>query len=344
MKQRFLCLGIETSCDETAASVVQNGKKILSDIVLSQVNLHRIYGGVVPEIACRAHIESILPVIDRALKTARIKLKDIDVIAVSFTPGLIGALLVGVSAAKALSFTLNKPLIGINHIEAHLYACHFNHTRIKYPAIGLVASGGHTSIYLVKSPIKYTKIGATVDDAAGEAFDKVANILELDYPGGPAIEKSARKGRPEQVFFTRTYLTSPYDFSFSGIKTAVLYYARGQNASKTSPLKKHINIPDVAAGFQEAVIDTLVNRVISASKNKGLNSVILGGGVACNRRLRQKLLDTTRQNKIRLYIPPPRLCTDNAAMIAGMAYPEWKQNGLRRLQRAQLYLDARPRL
>ena len=327
MPKKFLCLGVETSCDETAAAVVESPRDsgvsrpvILSNVVRSQAKLHKIYGGVVPEIAGRAHLESILPVIHQALKKSGKKLTDLDAIAVNHTPGLIGALLIGVSAAKSLSLALNIPLIGVNHLEAHLYAWQLRPKlpvassqkrvaseiyrlpvtghRLPYPAIGLVASGGHTSIYLVKSPVIYVRLGGTVDDAAGEAFDKVAHILGLGYPGGPLIEKIARRGNPQAIKFPRPDVASgrispkaarpevmtgqniiprpegarlaqpgwaaQFNFSFSGLKTAVLYYAKGQNASRQTPLKKGINIPDIAASFQETVAQTLVDKVMEA--------------------------------------------------------------------------------
>ncbi len=359
--RNFICLGIESSCDETATSIVKNGRKILANIVLSQVDLHKVYGGIVPEIACRAHIESILPVIDQCLRRASlparrlggsarqagVQLKQLDAIAISHTPGLVGALLVGLSSAKALSFILHKPLIGINHIEAHLYAVHFDYPKILYPAIGLVASGGHTSLYLAKGPAKYQRLGGTIDDAAGEAFDKVAHILGLSYPGGPSIEKKARRGNAQSIRFPRSYLPAQhsggsehlYDFSFSGIKTAVLYYAKGQNASKRSPLKKNISIPDVAAGFQEAVVDTLVEKIMSAVRKKKVKSIIIGGGVTGNQRLRTKLRQRIKNSGLKLYLPRRSLCTDNAAMIAGLAYEQWKA---RRFD--SLLLDVQPTL
>jgi len=325
--REFICLGIETSCDETAASIVKNGRVILSNIVLSQIDLHKVYGGVVPEIACRAHIETILPLVDQCLKQAKIKLARLDAIAVSHKPGLIGALLVGLAVAKSLSLALDKPLIGINHIEAHLYAVQFEYPKIIYPAIGLVASGGHTSLYLVKSSWSYRRLGATTDDAAGEAFDKVSYILGLGYPGGPLIEKQALKGNPAGVKFPRVYLDNKsYDFSFSGLKTAVLYYAKGQNASKHSPLKANISVPDVAASFQEAVVDTLVKKIMLAAQRKKVKSIIIGGGVTCNKRLRIKLQERIKDSDLNLYLPRPAFCTDNAAMVAGLAYEKWKKS------------------
>lgn len=365
--KHFICLGIESSCDETAASVVADGYKILSDVVVSQEDLHKVYGGVVPEIACRAHIETIIPVIDRAVKKAKIKLSNIDAIAVTNTPGLVGALLVGISAAKSLSLVLRKPLIGINHLEAHLYASHLEQITnpdegrdsaslrnkqlitVLYPAIGLVASGGHTSLFLIENRFNYKKIGGTIDDAAGEAFDKVAAILGLPYPGGPSIQKAAQKGNPNAIKFPKGFAErqrSPapsrtdkhsLDFSFSGLKTAVLYYAKGQNASKKSLLKKGIKIPDVAASFQEAVVDTITEMVFSAVYKFKAKTIIVGGGVTANKRLRDKMKSTADDRNIQLVIPPIRLCTDNAAMIAGAAYH--KRNNLKA---NNLCLDAVP--
>jgi N6-L-threonylcarbamoyladenine synthase len=329
---------------------------------------------VVPEIACRAHIESILPVIDRALVKAGVKLSDLSAIAVTHTPGLVGALLVGVSAAKSLSLVLNKPLIGINHIEAHLYACHLashptsqilpnveaqvellrdpevkpqwvasfgTNPKIGYPAIGLVASGGHTSLFLIKDFRHYRKIGTTIDDAAGEAFDKVSAILEVGYPGGPAIERVSKKGNSRAIRFPPPVATNNkqrapnYDFSFSGLKTAVLYYAKGQNARRETPLKKGLNIPDIAASFQEVVANTLTEKVIQAAQDYKVKTIILGGGVSANSRLRTKLLERARQLNLHCHIPPVELCTDNGAMVAGLAYHKYRHH-----QVANLYLDA----
>lgn len=343
-KRPFICLGIETSCDETSAALVRDGHKVLSHIVISQENLHKEYAGVVPEIACRAHLESILFVIDRAIKKAKLNRSEIDTIAVTITPGLIGALLVGLSVAKTLALVWHKPLIGINHLEAHLYAVYLENPRprFQFPVIGLVASGGHTSLFISRRPFVYQKIGGTVDDAAGEAFDKVAAILGLSYPGGPSIEKSARTGNPNVIKFPRGFTDAAgrrgsLDFSFSGLKTAVLYYARGQNARRDTPLKKGIRIADVSAGFQEAVVDTLVERIFQAVRKYRAKTVIMGGGVVANNRLRDKILRRAETENVRFIMPPVRFCTDNAAMVAGLAFQKWKTGKI-----SNLYLDAIP--
>lgn len=339
----FICLGIETSCDETAVSVVENGWKILSNIVLSQEELHKVYGGIVPEIACRAHIESITPILEQALKKAEVKLSNLKAIAVTHRPGLVGALLVGVSAAKSLSLVLNRPLIAIDHLEAHLYAYRLGHApsrlaHLKYPQVGLVASGGHTSLYLIKSPITYKKIGATIDDAAGEAFDKVSAILGLGYPGGPAIERMAREGNPDSIKFSPAYAdTDSLNFSFSGLKTAVLYYSKGQNASRRSPLKRGLNIPDIAASFQETVVDSLVGKMFQAVEKFSPHALVLGGGVASNQMLRSRVQKRAKKERIKVFIPDRILCTDNAAMVAGLAYFKWQNKKV-----SHLYLDAMP--
>ncbi|MFA5794520.1 MAG: tRNA (adenosine(37)-N6)-threonylcarbamoyltransferase complex transferase subunit TsaD [Candidatus Brocadiia bacterium] len=346
MKKPFLCIGIETSCDETSAAVVRDGREILSNSTVTQIDLHKAFGGVVPEIACRAHIETILPVIDKALKDARVKPQELTAVSVTNRPGLIGALLVGISAAKAMAWALDKPIIGINHVHAHIYANHLlprNHETAKdsalivepvYPYLGLIVSGGHTSLYWVKSPLQYKLLGRTLDDAAGEAFDKVAHIIRLGYPGGPSIEKAARKGNPAAIRFPRGLVKDGYDFSFSGIKTAVLYYCKGQNATRKSPLKKGIKIADVAASFQEAAVDTLIQRVTALAKDRKAKAIALGGGVAANQRLRDKLSRSATVLGIPVHIPPKYLCLDNGAMVAGLAYHYWKAGKV-----DDLYLD-----
>ncbi|MGR3219056.1 MAG: tRNA (adenosine(37)-N6)-threonylcarbamoyltransferase complex transferase subunit TsaD [Candidatus Anammoxibacter sp.] len=370
----MLILGIETTCDETAASVVRDGKEILSNIVASQEELHAKFGGVVPEIACRAHLESIINVIDRAVSTAKINLEDIDAIAIANTPGLVGAILVGLTAAKSLAWALNIPLIGITHLYAHLYSINFNYANVQYPLIGLIASGGHTSLFLIESETDYSFLGGTIDDAAGEAFDKVAKILGLGYPGGPEIDAVAKKGNKDAIEFPRSYLNKEsLDFSFSGLKTAVLYHFHGTsclpNAKNKmqngdicelqSKRKSPKEIADIAASFQEAVVDVLVNKTILAYKqccqldnNKSINTpsihnhqstiinpkgITIGGGVARNSRLRTRLNEETGKMNVPLYIPSAELCTDNAVMVAGLAYHKFKRDEF-----ADLSLEAIP--
>jgi len=316
-------LGIETSCDETAAAVVEDGRNILSNVVASQVELHKKFGGVVPEIACRAHMEVILPVIEEALSKAQTPISQIDGFAVANLPGLIGALLVGTQVAKSLSWLLKKPLVGVNHLHAHIFANFLAHRAIEFPFVALVASGGHTSLFHCREFDRFDLIGATTDDAAGEAFDKVAGILGLGYPGGPEIEKWARNGNPQSIRFPRSLLgPSSLDFSFSGLKTAVLYYVHGQNARRVSESVRLSDrrISDIAASFQEAVVDVLVEKTLAAARKKKTPRIVLGGGVACNGRLRQRLSErASSEGKICFY-PPAELCTDNAAMVAGLAY------------------------
>ncbi|MBI3096902.1 MAG: tRNA (adenosine(37)-N6)-threonylcarbamoyltransferase complex transferase subunit TsaD [Planctomycetes bacterium] len=334
-----LILGIESSCDETAASVVRDGHEILSSIVTSQVDRHRVFGGVVPEIACRLHTEAILGVIDAALADAGVRREDLDAVAVTHTPGLVGALLVGLSAAKTLSYLLDIPLIGVDHIQAHLYAATMAERGAPpYPAVGLVVSGGHTAVYDCRGPGRMTRLGKTIDDAAGEAFDKTAAILGLEYPGGPSIEKAARSGRADAIRFPRSDLgPGSLDFSFSGVKTAVLYHCKGRNAGRSAPLKEGICIQDVAASFQEAVVEVLVDRTLAAAERLRANHILLGGGVACNTRLRERLrLGADLAGRV-LHLAPPSLCTDNAAMVAGLGYHRLKAGRV-----SSLRLDAVP--
>jgi N6-L-threonylcarbamoyladenine synthase len=322
----MIILGIETSCDETSASVVEDGIKVHSNIVASQQALHSRFGGVVPEIACRAHTDTIITVIDKAVTEANIKTKDIDAISVANTPGLIGALLIGLTAAKTLSWILKVPLIAVNHLHAHIYASKIEDNDIDYPAISLVVSGGHTSLFLTQSETRHTTVGVTIDDAAGEAFDKVGKILGLSYPAGPEIDTISQKGNEKAILFPRSYLKKDsLDFSFSGVKTAVLYHCLGQDsrASGKKPGSKEQELADLAASFQEAVVDVLVNKTIFAATRFSVKSIILGGGVACNSRLRQKLADAAKQRDIPLYYPSKRLCMDNAAMVAGLAYHKY---------------------
>ena len=312
-------LGIETSCDETAAAVVEDGARIRSSVVASQEHLHAKYGGVVPEIACRAHVEAVVPIIDQAIQRAGMGLGDIEAVAVTTCPGLIGALLIGLSAAKTLSWLLDVPLVGVNHVEAHLYAPALE-APLEYPLVGLVASGGHTVLLHATSPIDAEVMGTTTDDAAGEAFDKAASVLGLSYPGGPAIDRAARTGNPKAVHFPRTMLEpDSLDFSFSGIKTAVLYRCCGQNARGKNGPPPPEDVPDLAASFQEAVVDVLVEKAMRAALSRGVRILVVGGGVACNSRLRSRLGDEAGRAGLTLRFAPPALCTDNAAMVAGLA-------------------------
>ena len=322
-------LGIETSCDETAAAVVADGKIIKSSVVASQTKLHEKYGGVVPEIASRAHIEKIYPVISKAIQQAEVSEDDIDAIAVANQPGLTIALVIGVTAAKTLSLMWEKPLIAINHLHAHLQSAVLGEKDIQLPAVALIVSGGHTSLYDYRSPLEPELLGATIDDAAGEAFDKVANILRLSYPGGPSIEKASEKGDPEAIKFPRSMLDrDSLDFSFSGIKTAVLYYCRGQDMKGEDKIgsMSEQEIADIAASFQTAVVDVLIKKTERAVERIGAKTVLLGGGVAANNELRkrlQKMCETAVPAK-KLLVAPKQYCTDNAVMVASLAYYKYK--------------------
>ncbi|MBW8002354.1 MAG: tRNA (adenosine(37)-N6)-threonylcarbamoyltransferase complex transferase subunit TsaD [Planctomycetes bacterium] len=322
-------LGIETSCDETAAAVVTDGEIIKSSVVASQAKLHEKFGGVVPEIASRAHLESICPVIIEAIEKADITKADIDAIAIANQPGLTVALIVGVTAAKTLSFTWNKPLIAINHIHAHMQSAMLAQQNLQLPAVALIVSGGHTSLYDCHSILEPKLLGSTIDDAAGEAFDKVATILKLPYPGGPSIEKIAKDGNPSAVNFPRSLLgPDSLDFSFSGIKTAVLYHCQGQDMkgkSKVHSMTKQ-QIADIAASFQQAVVDVLVKKTSRAIEKTDAKTVLLGGGVAANNVLRgalEKMCDNNDSVE-RLLIAPKQYCTDNAVMVASLAYHKFK--------------------
>jgi N6-L-threonylcarbamoyladenine synthase len=319
----MLFLGIETSCDETAAAVVRDGRQVLSSIVASQDQLHLPYGGVVPEIASRAHLTAVLPVIRRALGEAKVGLADLDGVAVTHTPGLVGALLIGVTAAKTLAWLQGLPILGVNHLHAHVYAAALDRDAPVFPCVSLVASGGHTSLFSSRSPIEHETLGATLDDAAGEAFDKAASILGLGYPGGPSIDRAARSGDRSAIAFPRTRLggKNSLDFSFSGIKTAVLYHCRGQNARTPRPPPTGQEIADVAASFQEAMVDTLVEKLLEAAHRACASRIAIGGGVAANSRLRERLADAAQRRRLELVLPPIRYCMDNAAMVAGIAHP-----------------------
>lgn len=319
-----IILGIETSCDETAAAVVVNGRKVLSNVISSQVNLHAEYGGVVPEIASRRHVELILPVIDNALKEAGAALEDVDAIAVTYGPGLVGALLVGVSAAKALAFSLNKPLVKVNHIEGHIAANYITHPDLEPPYVCLVVSGGHSHIVHISSYSDFEVMGRTRDDAAGEAFDKIARVLGLGYPGGPAIEKAARNGNPDAFHFPRVkFADAPYDFSFSGLKTAVINMVN-QLRQKGEPLP----VEDICASFQKAVADVLVDHTVSAAREIQADTICIAGGVSANSMLRESMTEKASEASIRVLYPKLILCTDNAAMIASAGYYVLKSGGL----------------
>jgi len=308
----MIVLGIESSCDETAAAVVKDGKEILSNVVSSQIDFHKKYGGVVPEIASRKHVESIVPVIKEALERAELTLDEIEGIAVTQGPGLVGSLLIGISVAKSIAYVKKLPLIGINHLEGHLHAIFLEKADLGFPFIGLVASGGHTNLYQVKAMGDYRFLGQTRDDAAGEAFDKVAKLLGLGYPGGVIIDKMAREGNATAINFPRAIIAKDsFDFSFSGIKTAVLHYVKRQEAEINNS-----HIKDIVASFQEAVVDVLMTKVLHAAKKYKVDKVVLAGGVAANTRLREKMAAQSTIENIRGFIPSPYLCTDNAAMIA----------------------------
>jgi len=322
-------LGIETSCDETAAAVVADGNIIKSSIIASQTKLHEKYGGIVPEIASRAHIEKIYPVIAEAIERAEVGEDDIDAIAVANQPGLTVALVIGVTAAKTLSLMWEKPLIAINHLHAHLQSAVLCEKDLELPAVALIVSGGHTSLYDYRSPLEPKLLGSTIDDAAGEAFDKVANILRLPYPGGPSIEEAAEKGNPEAIEFPRSMLgADSLDFSFSGIKTAVLYYCRGQDMKgedKVDSMSEQ-EIADIAASFQAAVVDVLIKKTERAVERIGAKTVLLGGGVAANNQLRNRLqtMCETAVPAKKLLVAPKQYCTDNAVMVASLGYHKFK--------------------
>jgi N6-L-threonylcarbamoyladenine synthase len=338
MADKFTCLAIESSCDETAAAVVVDGREVLSNVVLTQIDLHAVYGGVVPEIACRAHIQGIVPVVERALADAKVGPQDLRAIAVTHAPGLIGALLIGVSAAKALALVWKKPLVPVDHIHGHLYACKMAFPELAYPNVSLIVSGGHTSLYLCRGALEYELLGATRDDAAGEAFDKVAKILGLPFPGGPSIDRLARGRDPFRYSFRRTMAEEEHDdFSFSGIKTAVLYRARGQDARARDLLLGPEEVADVAASFQETMVDILLEKSFRACSRHGLKTLAVGGGVACNTRLREKGRQRAAAAGVEIFFPPPAWCTDNAAMIGGLAFHLFRAG-----RTAGLDLDAVP--
>ena len=361
MKPTYI-LAIESSCDETAAAVVRNGREVLSNIIASQIALHTLYGGVVPEIASRKHIEKINPVITEALAKAGMTLEEMDAIAVTYGPGLVGSLLVGVAEAKAIAYAAGKPLIGVHHIEGHVSANYISHPELEPPFLCLVVSGGHTHIVMVEDYGTYRIIGRTHDDAAGEAYDKIARAIGLGYPGGPKVDALAKQGDPEAIAFPRAHIEDcPYDFSFSGLKSAVLNYiniekmklrdaaktkAEDESSdSKPAPVLAKHGVPtggetegtescpevfsdgttkaDLAASFQAAVVDVLVTRTIAAAKAQGVNTVAIAGGVASNSALRNRMREVGEANGMKVLYPEPVLCTDNAAMIGAAAYYEF---------------------
>jgi N6-L-threonylcarbamoyladenine synthase len=331
----MLILGIDSSCDDMSAAVVEDGKRILSNIVSSQDEIHTKYGGIVPELAARRHIETVVPVVEEALGKAGVRLEDIEGIGVTQGPGLIVSLLIGLSYAKAVSYAKDIPYIGINHLEGHIGSVFLESDEITFPYIAMVVSGGHTLLCEVKSFKEHTLLGQTRDDAAGEAFDKVAKLLGLGYPGGVVIDKMAKEGNPKAFAFPRAYLSKDsLDFSFSGLKSAVY---RLVDSMKPDQIKSSLN--DLAASFQEAVVDVLIDKTILAANQKGITNLLLTGGVAANNRLRSKMNETAKKNGLKLFLPSPFLCTDNGAMIAAVAYHRLK-NGMT----SGLDLNAKPNL
>lgn len=318
-KTKMYVLGIETSCDETSSAIVKDGKLVFSNVVSSSLNEHKKYGGVVPEIASRMQLDSITRVTECAIKEAGIELKDINLVSVTCGPGLAGSLLVGISFAKSVSLGIGAPLLGVNHLHSHIYANFLNGERLCLPFVALIVSGGHTTLFYVRDFDKIEVLGQTCDDACGEAFDKVAKILGLGYPGGPLIERLAKSGNPKKVKFVCSNTDEPLAFSFSGIKTAVLYYARKHPILTTQIIR------DVAASFQEAVIETLIKKSLLACKLKNVKRLVIGGGVAANNRLRERFYGEAENKGLYIYFPPRGLCMDNAAMVAGFGYQLFKK-------------------
>lgn len=312
-------LAIESSCDETAAAVVKNGREILSNVISSQIDLHTLYGGVVPEIASRKHIEKINQVIESALLESGLTLENMDAIGVTYGPGLVGALLVGVAEAKAMAYAANKPLVGVHHIEGHVSANFIEHPDLEPPFMCLIVSGGHTHLVIVRDYGEFEILGRTRDDAAGEAFDKVARAVGLGYPGGPKVDKAAKEGNPQAIKFPRAKVDgNRYDFSFSGLKSAVLNHINHANM-----MGEEINVPDLLASFQNAVVDVLVSHTVDAAKEYGFKNVAIAGGVASNSALRKGMKEACEKKGIEFYYPSPIYCTDNAAMIGTAAYYEF---------------------
>ena len=332
---KFLTMAIESSCDETSVAVLADGRQVLSNIISSQIDIHTAYGGVVPEIASRHHLQNMNTVIDEALSEAGVSLDDIDLIGVTYGPGLIGALLMGVASAKAISFAKDIPLVGVNHMHGHISANFIAYPELEPPFMSLIVSGGHTNIVHMKDYGQCEVLGGTRDDAVGEAYDKVARVIGLGYPGGPKIDKVAKDGNPEAIPFKRVFLEKgSLDFSFSGLKTAVLNYLNTERQAG-----REINVPDVAASFQAAVIEVIVNKAVDAAVKLKQDKLVLAGGVAANSKLRHDLKEACDKHGIKLYVPSPVLCTDNAAMIGCAAYYQYQKNGADGLD-----LDAFPNL
>ncbi len=331
--EKLLTLGIETSCDETAAAVLRNGREILSNVISTQIPLHQKFGGVVPEIASRKHILNIMPVIDESIRKAGVELSQINQIAVTYGPGLVGALLVGVAAAKTLAFALKVPLIAVNHLEGHIFANFLSAPELEPPFLALVVSGGHTALIKMIDYNDFKLLGQTRDDAAGEAFDKIARVMDLPYPGGPQIDKLAKSGNPNAIIFPHPKVDE-FDFSFSGLKSAVLNYLNSANM-KGEP----VNNADVAASFQKAVVDSLIEKTLDAAKNLGLKKIVLAGGVAANSELEKNLREACEKRGLKFFYPSKILCTDNAAMIACRGYYQSLKNDF-----AQYDLNAVPNL
>jgi N6-L-threonylcarbamoyladenine synthase len=328
----MLILGLESSCDETSAALLLDGKKILANLISSQVDLHARFGGVVPEIACRKHLEVLNPLLQEAMEKSGKNFTDLQAVAVSHAPGLVGALLIGVAAAKVLAAILNIPLIGVHHLAGHIYANFLVNPEISFPLIALAVSGGHTELVYMPSHCKYQLLGSTLDDAAGEAFDKVAKVLGLGYPGGPAIDELAREGDPQSIKFPRAWLGGNLNFSFSGLKTSVINFVR------SNPLESY-RIEDICAAFQEAVVEVLTQKTVNAALKYQVKNVLLVGGVACNSRLREILKNACALKGLNFFLPPPELCTDNAAMIACAGYYQLKEG-----KSSSLDLDVYPNM
>lgn len=335
MPEKIIILAIESSCDETAAAVIEDGRKVLSNIISSQIDIHKLYGGVVPEIASRHHLNNVNKVVDEALESAGITIDEVDAIGVTYGPGLVGALLIGLASAKAYAFATGKPLVGVNHMHGHIAANYIEHSELEPPFMALIVSGGHTNLVDVMGYNEFKILGETRDDAIGEAYDKVARVLGLGYPGGPLIDEIAKKGDPNKIKFKRVFLEKgSYDFSFSGIKTGVLNYLNNEKQAG-----REVCIEDIAASFQMAVLEVIVKKTIDAATVLGKDKIVMAGGVAANSKLREILKNECEGKNMKLYYPSPVLCTDNAAMIGCAAYYKYIVGG-----RDNLCLDAIPNL